>query len=82
MKRITLAQILQYLSGETPIQVQIDGQDVPEEFLADSVFLKPFHDYEVTNIESAESFIDDFYVLRVSIKGDVFMTCYQQANAA
>lgn len=81
MKRITLAQILQYLSGDTPIQVQIEGQEVPEEFLADSVFLKPFHEYEVTGIEGTESFIDDFHILRVTITGDVFMTCYN-ANAA
>ena len=81
MKRITLAQILQYLSGDTPIQVQIEGQEVPEEFLADSVVLKPFHEYEVTGIEGTESFIDDFHILRVTINGDVFMTCYN-ANAA
>ena len=81
MKRITLAQILQYLSDDTPIQVQIEGQEVPEEFLADSVFLKPFHEYEVTGIEGTESFIDDFHILRVTITGDVFMTCYN-ANAA
>ena len=81
MKKVKLSQILQYLSDDTLIQIAICGHDEVEEFNADSVFIKPYYDYDIEKIEGTESFIEDMPIIKVSIKVDMPMDdC--QLNAA
>ena len=76
MGKITLAQILQYLTFDDDrglIQIVMSDHDWDDayELTADCELLKPFYNYIVTDMSCELSFMDGDPVIRVGIeKGD------------
>ena len=73
MGKITLAQILQYLTFDDDrglIQIVMSDHDWDDayEVTADCELLEPFYDYIVTDLRSEEAFIDCKPVIRVGIE--------------
>ena len=73
MKKITLEQIIQYLTcdGERGlIQIVTDDHDWddPYELTADCEFLEPFYDYIVTDLRIEAAYADAEPVIRVGIE--------------
>ena len=78
MKKITLAQLLQYYDMDEDavelIQIVIGNHDWEDahELYADSELLKPFYEYTVTALRCEESYDEGRPVLRVAIeKGEI-----------
>lgn len=70
MKKITLAQLLQYLESDRNIQIVLSNKawDDAEEIRAGSELLQPYWDCEVEDIGGEESFQDKGeFVLRISV---------------
>ncbi len=73
MKKLVLAELLQYFDEDELIQIVTDGHDWEDayELCVDSDLLKPFRGYIVLAMRSEESYRDKSPVLRVLIeKGD------------